>query len=85
MYGSLPVAYTVLRTDETDSTKWWLKTCDEDTLNCVWTAKAERAHLFTSKSGCEDYITKYLSNRNVKVDQRVINPYAYAMYAAGGA
>lgn len=83
-YGGIPIAYIIKRTD-TDQ-KWWLRTCDENepAKSCIWTSTSLKAHIFTSESGCEDYIAKYLANRQVTPDKKIIHPYAFAMGYAGG-
>ena len=75
MFGQFPVAYVIRRASE--QKKWWLRTYDEASNTCIWTSSSMKAHLFTSESVCEEYVSKYMNNRKVKIDERVVHPFAY--------
>ena len=38
---------------------------------------ALKAHLFTTKTACEDYINKYLNTREVKIEEKIVHPMSY--------
>lgn len=69
----LPCVY-LIRKEKQD---WWLRKLNEGQNAVTWTGRPSRAQVFSSRSVCEEYITKYLDNReSIVVDQRILNPYA---------
>lgn len=83
MFGShFPVAYVIKKKDEQpipnskQTQRFWLRTVDENTGVRYWTTTAVKAHIFSSKSICEDYIDKYCPDGCARVDERILNPYA---------
>lgn len=86
MFGShFPVAYVVKRVPHGDPSiprqpherSWWLRTIDENTGARYWTGSTHKAHIFSSKSLCEDFVNKYFPDGSAKVDERILNPWSF--------
>ncbi len=81
MFGHIPSVYVI----KSIAGKWWLRHYEDSLSACVWTKSSMKAHRFETKEECQDYINKYLKNRDVTVDEKITHPLAYAYgYGYGG-